>query len=80
MVYGEIEEAKDLWKSWIFYAKSSSIELDRKLTHVSILCNSLNSRLKTLSRSKKLIGDDLIFCYGEGEEEFEIYSATKLTL
>lgn len=55
VLYGEIKETKDLWKSWLLCAKSISSELDCKLTHISILCNSLNSKLKTLSRSEKRI-------------------------
>lgn len=55
VLYGEIKETKDLWKTWLLYAKSISGELDCKLTHISILCDSLKSNLKTLSRSGKRI-------------------------
>ena len=55
VLYGEIKETENLWKSWLLYAKSISRELHYKLTHISILCDSMDSKLKTLSRSEKRI-------------------------
>lgn len=55
VLYGESKETKNIWKSWLLYAKTISDELNYKLTHISILCDSLDGKLKTLSRSEKRV-------------------------
>lgn len=53
VLYGEIKDTEDIWKNWISYAKSISIEQNCKLTHFAILCDCMDGKLKTLNRSEK---------------------------
>lgn len=75
VLYGEIEETKKIWKSWLLYAKSISSELNYKLTHISILCDSMDSKLKTLSRSEKRVLE--VIDNDENIESLSLYALKK---
>lgn len=53
VLYGDIVEKKNMWQNWILYAKSLSNELNYELTHFGILCDCMDSKLKTMNRSEK---------------------------
>lgn len=55
VIYGKMKEIDNIWAKWFVYARSISNEMKSELTHISISCVSLNSKLKVLKRNEKKI-------------------------